>query len=71
MPDGLLYRVSGSYAVEKMGSGRRYLAGADEPEKLAELVDNRLRWRTKNNIRVDCCGASHSSPGSPNRRRWA
>ncbi len=43
VPDGLLYRVSGSYAVEKMGSGRRYLIGADEPEKLAEFVNNRLR----------------------------
>jgi hypothetical protein len=43
VPRGWLYRVSGSYAVEiKMKSGKRYLIGSDEPQKLADFINEQI-----------------------------
>jgi|GEM_PF-371057 hypothetical protein len=38
IPNGWLYRVSGSYAVEIHIGSKRYLIGSDDPQKLLEFI---------------------------------
>lgn len=42
-PKGWLYNVSGFYSVQiKMKSGKRYLIGTDEPEKLKAVIEKSI-----------------------------
>ncbi len=43
-PHGWLYNVSGTRGVEiELKSGKKFRLGSDEPEKLAEVIDNGIR----------------------------
>ncbi|MBN2087990.1 hypothetical protein JW964_00165 [candidate division KSB1 bacterium] len=43
-PHGWLYNVSGTRGVEiELKSGKKFRLGSDEPEKLAQVIDNGIR----------------------------
>ncbi len=43
-PHGWLYNVSGTRGVEiELKSGKKFRLGSDEPEKLAQIIDNGIR----------------------------